>query len=121
MEKILAFHLNDSELYKLKQAAALLKIRVSVIDPADCRQKLCHLISGKKDPSAEPFSGELPQGSLLLLCDFTDARLDKLLLTLRKKSVTVDYKAILTPTNREWNVLRLMLEMKAEKDAIAQK
>ena len=29
----------------------------------------------------------------------------------------VDYKAVLTPTNRKWNVMRMYLEMQAEKAA----
>ena len=43
--------------------------------------------------------------------------MDKLLLALRRDQVTIDYKAVLTPTNRKWNVMRLYLEMQAEKAA----
>ena len=117
MEKLFIFHMEDAELKKLKQIAGVLKIRTQTIDTADYLQTLGDLVSGKKNPLVSPYEGEIPEESLLLLCDFEDGRMDKLLLALRRKQVRVDYKAILTPTNRSWNALRLMLEMKAEKAA----
>lgn len=119
MEKLLLFHLNDTEQKKLKQAARNLKIRYEQIDTADYNQPLEALVSGKKSPLAAPFTGEVPQESLLLMCDFSDKRMDALLLALRKAGVQVDYKAVLTPTNRKWNFLRPLLEMRAEKAAYA--
>ena len=43
--------------------------------------------------------------------------MDKLLASLRRDQVVIDYKAVLTPTNRKWNVMRMYLEMRAEKTA----
>jgi hypothetical protein len=43
--------------------------------------------------------------------------MDKLLASLRRDQVVIDYKAVLTPTNRKWNVMRMYLEMQAEKAA----
>lgn len=117
MEKLLLFHFNDTELKKLKQAARSLKIPYEQIKTADYTQPLAALVSGKKNPLTAPFAGEAPEESLLLLCDFSDKRMDALLLALRKAGAQIDYKAVLTPTNRKWNVLRLMLEMRAEKAA----
>lgn len=117
MEKILAFHLEEKELYKLKQAAAVLKMKVIPVADTEYTQNLEDLTSGSKNPSADAFSGEVPPESLLVLCGFTDQRMDKLLLTLRRKQIQVDYKATLTPTNRKWNALRMFVEMRAEKAA----
>ena len=117
MEKILAFHFNETDLFKLRQLAAALKIRLEVVEPIDYKQTLASLVSGKKNPLAESFTGDVPEETLLLLCDFTEKRMDKLLLSLRKNQISVDYKAVLTSTNKQWNVLRLMLEMRMEKAA----
>lgn len=117
MEKLLAFHFNETELFQLRQLAATLKIRFEVVEPFDYKQTLDALVSGKKNPLTEPFTGDVPEENLLLLCDFTEKRMDRLLLSLRKSQIHVDYKAVLTPTNRQWNVLRLLLEMRAEKAA----
>lgn len=117
MEKLLLFHLTDTEAKKIKQAARNLKIRCESIETAAYSQPLEALVSGKPSPLAAPFTGEVPPESLLLMCGLSDKRIDALLLALRKAGVQVDYKAVLTPTNRKWNVLRLLLEMRAEKAA----
>jgi hypothetical protein len=49
------------------------------------------------------------------MCGFSEKEMDKLLAALKKAQVPIDYKAILTPTNRRWNVLRLLLELGVEK------
>lgn len=117
MEKILAFHFNDTELFQLRQLAATLKFHLLPVADTDYMQPLSALASGKKNPLAAPHTGKIPEENLLLLCDFTEKRMDKLLLALRKSSLQIDYKAILTPTNKQWNVLRLLLELQAEKAA----
>ena len=55
--------------------------------------------------------------SLLVMCDLSDKRIDKLLFELRRSDVVLNYKAILTPTNRKWTVSQLLLEMHREKAA----
>ena len=117
MEKLLAFHFNETDLFKLRQLTATLKIHLEVVETIDYMQTLDALVSDKKNPLAAPFTGDIPEENLLLLCDFTEKRMDKLLLSLRKSQIPVDYKAILTPTNRQWNVMRLLLEMRVEKSA----
>lgn len=117
MEKLLAFHFDETELFQLRQLAAAHKIRLETVEATDYKQSLEALASGRKNPLTEPFTGEVPEENLLLLCDFSEKRLDKLLLSLRKSPVQVDFKAVLTPNNKQWNVLRLLLELAAEKDA----
>lgn len=117
MEKLLIFHMNDMELKKIKQIAGAQKIRYELVEPASYMQTLGALATGTPSPLTEPFCGTVPEESMLLMCDFTEKRIDKLLLALRRAKVQMDYKAVLTPTNRKWNVMRLMLEMRAEKNA----
>lgn len=115
MEKLLIFHMEDSELKKLKQIAIAQKIRYELVEPSLYMQPLEAIVSGTRSLSAPDASVKEPDESLLLLCDFTEKRMDKLLAALRKARVQVDYKAVLTPTNRKWNVMRLLLEMRAER------
>lgn len=117
MEKLLAFHFDETELFQLRQLAAAHKIRLEAVETIDYKQNLEALASGRKNPLTDPFTGEVPEENLLLLCDFSEKRLDRLLLSLRKSPVQIDFKAVLTPSNKHWNVLRLLLELKAEKAA----
>ena len=52
---------------------------------------------------------------MLLFCDVTEKHLDKFLSELRNKQSRIDYKAVLTPTNRTWNVRRLYAHMAMER------
>ena len=101
MEKLLVFHLDDNNLKKLKQITGALKM----------------IANKTASPLIQPFSGKVPAESLIVFCDFTEKKMDKLLASLRRDQVVIDYKAVLTPTNRKWNVMRTYLEMQAEKAA----
>lgn len=119
MEKLLLFQFTDSDAKKAKQIASNLKISCEIVDPARCSQPLEALVSGKTNPLAAPFTGTMPEESLMLICGLSDKRLDKLLFELRRAKVHVDYKAALTPTNQKWDFPHLLLEMRAERAAIA--
>ena len=119
MEKLLIFHLNDTEYKKLEQITRNLKIRCERIADSSYNQTLEALVSGKASSLATDFSGKVPSESLLLMCDFSDKRMDKLLFELRKAGVAIDFKAVLTPTNQKWTVLQLLFEMQKERAAYA--
>ena len=53
----------------------------------------------------------------MVFCGVNEKHFDKILFELRRKQIPVDYKAVLTPSNRKWSVLMLMLELTKEKTA----
>ena len=117
MEKLLVFHLDDNNLKKLKQVTGALKIRVEEVPSSDYLKPLEMIANKTASPFIQPFSGEVPSESLIVFCDFTEKKMDKLLSSLRRDQISIDYKAVLTPTNKKWNVMRMYLEMQAEKSA----
>ena len=117
MEKLLVFHLDDNNLKKLKQITGALKVRVEEVLSSDYLKPLEMIANKTTSPLIQPFSGKVPAESLIVFCDFTEKKMDKLLASLRRDQVVIDYKAVLTPTNRKWNVMRMYLEMQAEKTA----
>ena len=119
MEKLLVFHLDDTEYKKLEQIARNLKIRCERVADSAYNQPLESLVSGKAIPLTANYSGKVPSERLLLMCDFSDKRMDKLLFELRKAGVAIDFKAVLTPTNKKWTVLQLLFEMQKERAAYA--
>ena len=117
MEKLLVFHLDDNNLKKLKQVTGALKIRVEEVPSSDYLKPLEMIVNKTVSPLIQPFSGDVPSESLIVFCDFTEKKMDKLLNSLRRDQIAIDYKAVLTPTNKKWNVMRMYLEMQAEKSA----
>ena len=119
MEKILAFQVRETDLQKLKEISASMRIKLVVIEKVDFRQTVNDLLSQKKNPLLEPYNGQITE-SMLLLHEFSDKRLDALLKALRREQVKVDFKAVTTKTNIKWTVLQLFFEMEKERKAYLQ-
>lgn len=119
MEKILAFQVRETDLQKLKEISASMRIKLVVIEKVDFRQTVNDLLSQKKNPLMEPYNGQITE-SMLLLHEFSDKRLDALLKALRREQVKVDFKAVTTKTNIKWTVLQLFFEMEKERKAYLQ-
>ena len=56
--------------------------------------------------------------SCLVLCGLRDKRLDKVLFELRRADIPIEYKAILTTSNKKWTVPELMKELQRERQAM---
>lgn len=117
MEKILAFQVKEGELQKLMQIAGSMRIKLQIVDKTDFRQTIGDLIGQKKSPLLKAYEGNGITESMLVLDDFSDKKLDTLLKALKREQLTVDYKAVTTPTNKKWTVLQLYMEMEREKKA----
>lgn len=119
MEKILAFQVRETDLQKLKEISASMRIKLVVIDKVDFRQTVNDLLSQKRNPLVEPYTGKITE-SMLLFHNFSDKRLDTMLKVLRREQVKVDYKAVTTETNIKWTILQLYFEMEKERNAYLQ-
>lgn len=117
MEKILLIHGDEATERKVRNVANRLKMNMERLERPAGENRLEDLAQGRtttEDPEAmEP--------SLLLFCGLREKRLDKVLFELRREEVAVDYKAILTSTNRTWTLRHLYLELEREKAAISRK
>lgn len=118
MEKILLIHGDDATERKVRNVASRLKINMVKLERPAGDSRLEDLAQGRTSPEEE---SENADPSLLLLCGLREKRLDKLLFELRREEVAVDYKAVLTSTNRTWTLQHLYLELQREKAAISRK
>ncbi len=116
MEKILFFHIEDTE--AVRKIAGSLRIRVKEIMTEELSQPLGKLAGTYTGESASPFTKTAPDESLLVFCGLSEKHLDRVLSLLEQKGLKVDYKAVLTETNRKWSVIRLFMELAKEKGAI---
>lgn len=59
---------------------------------------------------------------MAVMAGFTSAQVDAFILALRKKGIgRIDYKAVLTPTNRKWDSVTLYRELKKEHEMYMKK
>lgn len=118
MEKIIAFGLNKEKMLLLRKIIALQNIQIIEVEPKDYKQVIGDLYENKRNLLIEEMKERsVPGESLLLLCGFTQNRLDDFLAMTRQNKLLVDYKAILTQTNIYWTGLQLFAEMAMEKNA----
>lgn len=112
MAKVLLFQCKREEL-AIRQILTPMKIKVVSVPKEKLHLTLGQLESNLWDEGI--FGDEYPKESMLVMCDFTENQMNKFLLELRRKKVSVDYKAMLTETNRNWDVLHMYFEMAKEK------
>lgn len=118
MEQILLFQLPQADAVRLKHLAGALHIRTITVEKEEYWQTLGHLAGKLPHKAVEPYQGETPGQSLMVFCDVTEKHLDRMLANIRKEGISADYKAVLTPSNQNWNVLRMYAEMEKERAAL---
>ena len=128
MEKILLFGTKPADTLLVKKLADNMRIAVHKVPVSlyDCTIEQILAVKGAgimggAQNKVQNFAVDTVQVELksepgmLLFCDVTEKHLDKFLFELRNKQSRIDYKAVLTPTNRTWNVRRLYAHMAMER------
>lgn len=115
---ILAFHLTDARLAKLRFVCMKLGLLVQVVPPEDFTQPLSAL-AGLTERIPEPEKADAFPEEMLVFCHMTNAQLNRFLQTLKQQRVPAfPLKAILTPTNADWTPIALCAELKEERAAV---
>lgn len=116
-ETILLFNLADKQTRrKVELALFPLKLRLRYIPKDQYSQPLGALAGlGDVPPCEACYEGEELPDTMLVFAGLSDARLNQVLLALRRsKSGTFPYKAILTPTNQFWTAPECFAEIARE-------
>lgn len=121
MAKVLLFQCKNEQ--EIRQALTPMKVGVVSVPAEYFHLTLGELKKGGIPASAVPAGEEnlsgkdmpYPAESLMVMCDVTEKQMNRLLLELRRREIRVDYKAVLTDTNRAWNVRQMYLEMARER------
>ncbi len=135
MEKLIAINLGDSEYSRLQKIAGRMRLKAERLECSageDYNAALEEIASGKYKEhlqSGDKCGGHLQSSdkceeyknqpkddrSLILICGLSEKRLDKVLFELRRAEVAADFKAVLTPTNKNWTLRRLFAELSRER------
>ena len=111
MAKVLLFQCENEN--EIRQILTPMKIQAVSVPKTKFHMALGDLAREKDDGGY--FGGEYPKGSMIIMCDFTEKQLDRLLMDLRNHKVKIDYKMIMTATNASWDVLHVYFEAQREK------
>lgn len=127
---VLLYNIKDrSRLLKIYQALMPLGFRMRVVEEHEFRLPV-GVVAGvdteeKQELQEEKISQNAEVGftdEMAVMAGFTSAQVDAFILALRKKGVgRIDYKAVLTPTNRQWDSVKLYHELKKEHEMYTQK
>jgi hypothetical protein len=100
------------------KAASNMRIISGFINESDTDRTLAEIAADVRGISLSDAEGYQPQEnkeSLVVFCDVTDKHMDKLLFEMRQKSFDVSFKAVLTDTNKKWNIKQMLVEMRRER------
>ena len=116
-ETVLLINFQDAkQLREIKMILLSMKIKMKTVEKKDYLQKIGYL-AGLKDMEAvqEVYDGEELEKEVMIFANLREAQLDQILYRIRKNGVKkVDYKAILTDKNKDWNVPQLYEELAGE-------
>lgn len=117
---ILVFNFADKTRYnRFIKAVLPLKAKIKKVGREDYLQPIGYLV-GKKDidPVEEKYEGPELDDEMLLISDFTDMKLNQLLLSLKKSAVRINLKAVLTQNNQKWNPVQLYEQLAKEHEQL---
>ena len=119
-EKILAIACSDVQIEILKKITGDMKIRLQRVAEKDTNHILEEIVNSGSDEKVSGEEASDGENSLVIFCDLTEKHLDHVLARLREKKAGLCYKAVLTPTNRKWNLQKLYINMEMEKKQFEQ-
>ena len=120
MEKILAIACSEVQIEILKKITGDMKIRLQRVPEKDTDHTLEEIVNSGSDEKVSGEEASDGENSLVIFCDLTEKHLDHVLARLREKKAGLCYKAVLTPTNRKWNLQKLYINMEMEKKQFEQ-
>ena len=93
-----------------------MRIKSIVIDNTKLSDTLENVLAYSQDYRTDdimPFINK--DKSIVIFCDVTQKHLDKLLFGIRNNNLNVDYKAVMTKTNKLWTLNKILYHMEIEK------
>ena len=100
----------------LKSILVTMGVRIKNVERSEYRKPIGELAGiRKEEKEAESYEGEELPEEMMIMCGFTQSMIQELLIRIRRQRMApVDLKAVLTPTNQNWNSLEIYEEIKKE-------
>lgn len=118
---VLLFNFQDKErVMKIRRALLPLKFCIRQVPKSEYLQPAGFLAGDKSvNPVKEVYDGPELSDEMLLMAGMGSREIDALIMALRRQGVgKINYKAVLTETNRHWRIIDLFEEIKKEHEAM---
>ena len=115
-EIALFYNFSEERMRKAKFALLPLKIRTWAVSKSEYNHPLGYLAGIKEiEPAETEFDGNGFDEEMIVMHNFTSKTVDGLIRALNKCGVgRVPLKAVITPTNKDWNSVQLYNAVKAD-------
>ena len=115
---LLCYNLSGEKMQKIRLAAMRLKIRVRPVAKEEYGQTLAALC-GMEETTDAAYGGAGFEDEMLVMANFQTAMMNTFLGLFRRMGIApVALKAILTPTNAQWDSEKLHAEIASEHEAM---
>ena len=115
---LLTYNLHGERAAKIRMAAMRFRVRLRVVERREYARPLGELV--ESGPEGD-WDGEAFDEEMLVMAHFPQALVQAFLQGLRRAGVRPGaLKAVLTPTNAQWDSLALYTELCREREAISQ-
>lgn len=117
-ETVLLYNFDGDRLPKVKRALLPLKFFLKTVSKEDFSQPI-GVLAGIKgiEPVEGKYDGDGFDDEMIVMGGFTSAKIDALVRALNKNGIgKIDLKAVITPTNVNWNSVELYKAVKADHD-----
>lgn len=116
---VLMYNCSGPEYSKLRQVFAMLRVRMRPVQPDRYHLPLIELARGEGE--AQEGTVETLDERMLVFCGMNQAFLTQILEVIRlSKLPEIDFKAVLTTENQDWNSLQLRDHLREEKEKLNQ-
>lgn len=115
---MLLYNFDSDRLPKVKRALLPLKFFLKTVSKEDFSQPI-GVLAGIKgiEPVEEKYDGDGFNDEMIVMGGFTSAKIDALVRALNKNGIgKIALKAVITPTNMNWNSVELYKAVKADHD-----
>lgn len=121
-QKIIFLNVSESKINKMRPVLGLMGIATEIIDSGRLGDNVGYIAYPEQyeNAAAETVSEDFGE-EFMLLCGFDQKSLDAVLNFMRKNKMNVSLKAMLTDTNKNWTLGRLIKEISAERQMLMRK
>ena len=123
-ETVLLINFQDKEqLREIQRMLLTVKLYMKKVEKEEYLNPLGFLAGIKELPALEEmYTGEELEKEMMVFAGVSEEHLNQMLYLMKKSGIKpVDYKAILTETNRTWTVPELYAELAKEHEAMTRK